>query len=795
MFGQNSIEATMVKEKPKIDGYLTDSIWQTAGEYSNFLQLEPYNGYPASESTKIQFAYGSSAIFVSAVCEIKNGTKIFDILTVRDDFGQADYFGIYLDPYQTGITGYGFFVTAAGVQIDQKVDGNSTNPDWDAVWYSAVVKTDSAYYVEMRIPYSAFRFPKKKTQKWNINFYRNIQQHREISTWNFVDISKTGILNQMGTITNLHNINPPIRLSLMPHTSAYLQKYNNADKNGKTYSGGLDIKYGLNESFTIDMMLIPDYSQIQADEYKLNLSPYETYYDEKRYFFTEGTEIFNKGNIFYSRRIGKVPTKYNDVPKELSDNNVIIKNPQQTRILNATKISGKTNKGLGIGFINAFTGNTYAEIHDTLNNNTKTILTEPISNYNIFAINKPIKNNSYISLTNTNFSSFGRKYYANVVAQEISLKNKNNSWSFFERFALSSIINDTIKPESGISYNLSVAKISGNLRISASQSLFDDKYNPNDLGYLKQNNTVKHSLSVTYNIFKPFGYFLSWRNSFNISQSNLYKNLKYIETNINFTSRTKLKNNMILGAIFSFNPKEVYDYFEPRVENKFYVKEPSKSIRFWLSSNYANPLAYDFNLNYHFAKLDNKFQRGYELTFSPRIRFSNRALLVLSSAIRKEFNNIGYVDVNESKDSVFFGKRNIKYTTNSILFDYIFTKNISINLNVKHYWSLINYLDYFYLGKIGKLYPLEYSYHYLENKDVNYNSFTIDFIFKWLFLPGSEFSVVYKKLITSSSTTLIKDYYDNFENMYFNFPILNSISFKIIFYLDYNTFFHRQQSS
>ncbi len=797
VFSQNqkTIKATFNNDKIKIDGLINEEIWDKTKEESNFFQFEPYNGKKPSQKTSFRFAYDNNAIYIAAKCYNNKSGEIYDILSKRDDFGQADYLGIYIDPYKTGITGYGFFVTAAGVQVDLKLDETAENRNWDAVWYSAVNKTDSLYSVEIKIPYSAFRFPKQKNQSWNINIYRNIHKNRELATWNYVDNSKNGILNQMGQICNLKGIKPPIRLTLFPYVSAYAQKYAGIEKIGKTYSGGLDLKYGINESFTLDMMLIPDYNQIESDEQVLNLSPYETYYDEKRYFFTEGTEIFNKGNIFYSRRIGKEPSLYDQVPYKLNDNEIIVKNPQMTQIYNATKISGKTNKGFGIGFLNALTGNAYAHIYDTINDRTRTIITEPFSNYNIIALNQPLKNNSYISFTNTNYSVFGRKYYANVSAQEGKIKNKDNSWAFFERFSVSNIFNDTLKPQTGFSYKFYISKTSGNFRINAGQIVFSDKYNPNDLGYLRQNNLVTNYITGIYNVYEPFGKFLLWRNSITIRQKSLYDSLRYIGTNISLNTSTKLRNNLSIGAILELTPDEVYDYFEPRVENRFFVQKPSQSLSLWISSNYAKAFALDIQTSYYLAKLDNKSQRGCSFLFSPRIRFSNKAFFIFSNEIRFDNNDLGYVGTSQSQDSVFFGKRDIKYNTNTIEFDYIFSKDISLNLKVRHYWSLIDYYEFFTLGNNGKLYPLRYSYHFISNKDINYNIFTVDLIFRWIFMPGSEFSVVFKKQITSNTTNLIYDYYDNFENMYFHSPRLNSISFKLIIYLDYNNIINRYKKT
>lgn len=194
----------------------------------------------------------------------------------------------------------------------------------------------------------------------------------------------------------MKNIKPPVRLSFSPYIAAYLEHENNENSAEFIYKGGMDVKYGINESFTLDMMLIPDFGQIQSDDMELNLLPYELYYDEKRQFFTEGIELFERGDIFYSRRIGAEPKFADDANDQLQTNEIITYNPSETQLVNATKISGRTTKGWGIGMINAMSLSSYAEIKDTVTRNNRKIKVQPFTNYNISVIDKSLKNNSYI---------------------------------------------------------------------------------------------------------------------------------------------------------------------------------------------------------------------------------------------------------------------------------------------------------------------------------------------------------------------------------------------------------------
>ncbi len=791
IFGQNqkTIQAVRINSSPVIDGKLDDSVWQKVPSEANFIQYEPYNNKPASQVTKVYFAYDNKAVYIAARCENDKNGKIYDLLTKRDDFGQADYFGVYLDTYNTAITGFGFFVTAAGVQIDMKIDNNVKDFNWDAVWYSKVTKDSSGYTVEMKIPFSAFRFPAKENeQTWGVNFYRNLQYNREIDTWNFVDINKNGILNQMGKVTDLQNLKPPLHLDIMPHFTSYLQRNSDYKKLPLSYTFGMDIKYSINQSFTLDMMLIPDFGQIRSDEEVLNLSPYEIYYDEKRYFFTEGTEIFNKGNIFYSRRIGRKPSGYNSVNEKLNKNEIVINNPEQTLILNATKFSGKTNNGIGIGILNAVTANAYAKILDTVKNNTRTILTEPWANYNVMAVNFPLLNNSYFSFTSTNYFSPGTDYQAEVWAQTIVLRNKTNSWALNELLSQSYILDDTLPTSTGTAIKLAINKTSGRFRFSFKTTLYDNKYNPNDLGYLATNNIVNFSMGTAYNIYQPFWKLLNLRNSFNISHKRLYVDFMNVSTTLTATTMQKWKNFTSTGLQFQYQPLPAYDYFEPRVDGRFFVRDIYYKLKTWISTNYSNPIAFDFSTYFKHTKQRLVKPLEYGISYGWRFRLSNQVLFTFGNSYSHLYNDAGYVAKEDEKDSIFFGIRDIRNQILTSELDYNIRPNLYFNLRLRHYWSIVDYKDYYLLALSGYLYPLDKPYHYFENKDINSNFFNVDFILKWIFTPGTELTVSYKMQISSSSQNLVYVYYDDFEQMYFNSPRLQSFSVKFILYLNSNTF-------
>jgi hypothetical protein len=300
--------------------------------------------------------------------------------------------------------------------------------------------TDSAWIAEIRIPYSAFRFPKKEIQTWGVNFSRQIARLREESTWSPVNPDLENYLLESGDILGLKGIEPPLRLAFMPYLSSYLDRV--PDQNGdfgwnKSMNGGLDIKYGLNEAFTLDVTLVPDFGQVVFDQKVLNLSPFEVQFNENRQFFTEGTELFNKAGLFYSRRIG-IQAPFSISNAQLSENEVLEKEPQPSQLYNASKISGRMKNGLGIGFFNAITAEQHGIALDTVTDLSRAVIVSPLTNYNVFVLDQNLKNNSSITFTNTNVCRAGDFYDANVSGLNFVFNSKNNNYFFNGRTALSS---------------------------------------------------------------------------------------------------------------------------------------------------------------------------------------------------------------------------------------------------------------------------------------------------------------------------------------------------------------------
>ena len=246
----------------------------------------------------------------------------------------------------------------------------------------------------------------------------------------------------------------------------------------------MDVKYGLTENFTLDATLIPDFSQVGFDDVQLNLGPFEQQFTEQRQFFTEGTELFNIGRLFYSRRIGARPIDQFEVEGNLAANEEIIDRPDKTTMLNAVKISGRTKKGLGIGFFNAFTQKAEAKIRNTVTGEVRKETIDPFTNYNIMVLDQQFNQNSSISLINTNVNRKGNFRDANATALDWPIEDKGSNYNIDGSFKMTNISDDPNETSTGYAFDTSIGKQSGNWRGEIGYNFENKDYNPNDLGIL-----------------------------------------------------------------------------------------------------------------------------------------------------------------------------------------------------------------------------------------------------------------------------------------------------------------------
>lgn len=784
LFSQKkSLKASPVQGEMTIDGNLDEPIWKTASAANDFYMFAPDNGklIGKDKETNVKVLYDNEAIYIGATLYDDEPNKILKEITKRDDQGTSDNFGVFINGYNDGQQDFRFFCTASGTQMDcLATDLNGDDFSWDAIWTSKTRINDNGWVVEMKIPYAALRFSNNKTQTWGINFVRDIKRENAIYSWTKVDNKVENIIQQAGILEGIENVKTPTRLFLMPYSSFYLNA-NGAQKTIRTLKGGMDIKYGINDAFTLDAILIPDFGQTKYDDKILNLGPFEQQFNENRAFFTEGTDLFNKGNLLYSRRIGASPSIY----PTTASNEKIIDNPSSVNLINALKVSGRTKNGLGIGVLNAVTEITTAKILNNDNQSVRSEIVEPLTNYSVLVLDQRFRKNSSVSFVNTNVTRNGSFRDANVSALVWDLNTKENTYNLSGDFKYS-YLND-ITAKKGIYSSLNIGETSGQYRYSLGADVVTKDFDNNDLGINFQTNYYGIYGDADYRILNSNKYL----NSLNLSIrafSQFQKETGLVQaSNININVNIKNKKNHYLGFGLKSNVLENFDFYETRTENR-YVIIPSNIVGWiYFSSNFNYKFAFDFNPS--FTKLNESGRNSYGFSAKPRYRFNDKFLLNYNFTFLRQNNNKGFVDSidndanSSSPNAIIFANRNVITYSNSISGKYSFNSTMTFNLSVRHYWSYAENKNFLALTDKGRL--TDFS-SYTTNKNSNFTSWNVDLSYSWWFAPGSQISVLYRNNAANFEREINKDFGNNVTNLLNNDALNHTFSISVKYFIDYN---------
>ncbi|MGQ0736152.1 MAG: DUF5916 domain-containing protein, partial [Acidobacteriota bacterium] len=389
-----SLQAVRVQVPPTIDGRLDEETWRLAPPAMEFTQRDPDEGQPATERTELRILFDDTALYVGVRLFDSDPSRIVSRLSRRDSEADADRFTIYLDPRHDHLTGAMFQVSAAGALRDGIVfNDTSTDESWDGVWDGAATITDEGWSAEMRIPLSQLRFTSSSADVWGVNAVRYIQRKNESSWLALVPKAENGLAARMAHLSGLSNLSSSGRLEVLPYTvtRAEFVRPEQGDPfndGARALAGvGVDIKRGVTSNLTLDATINPDFGQVEVDPAVVNLTGFETFFEERRPFFIEGAQIFtNFGRggsnsswgfnsadplIFYSRRIGRSP--------QGSATGAFVDAPTATTILGAAKLSGKTSNGWSLGVLNAVTGREAARVADGDRRSRQDV--EPLTNY------------------------------------------------------------------------------------------------------------------------------------------------------------------------------------------------------------------------------------------------------------------------------------------------------------------------------------------------------------------------------------------------------------------------------
>jgi hypothetical protein len=543
---------------PEIDGKHDDVCWSQVEWGGNFVQFEPYEDSLPSQKTTFAILYDDNNLYVAIKAFDTEPEKINKRLSRRDQ-SDGDWVGIIIDSYEDKLTGFGFSVTAAGSKVDViYTNDNNEDNSWDPIWYVKTSSDAAGWYAEMRIPLSQLRFTKKNSYEWGVDVARFIYRKSELSLWKPLHKSSNKLVSDFGTLEGISNISPKKDIELFPFALGKLTYSEKEDGNpfakGKelTFSGGLDGKISLTNDFTLNMTVNPDFGQVEADPSIVNLSAFESFFPEKRPFFIEGRNIFNfrmtsgdgdgsSTGMFYSRRIGRQP----HFEPELNDNEYA-KTPDNTSILGAFKVSGKTRSGTSIGFLESFTQKEVADVYKEGVNSKYPV--EPFTNYivarveqdinkgntvvgGIFtATNRDIDDQNFITLPksaytggfnvtrywdNKNYFFTVRGIFSNIygTTESITELQTNPNHNFQRTDATHLQVDSSLTSLSGHGGTLEFGKFGGgHLRMLSWITWSSPNLDFNDLGFMQQADYIQQVFWMGYNEWQPDHFY----NSFNI---------------------------------------------------------------------------------------------------------------------------------------------------------------------------------------------------------------------------------------------------------------------------------------
>lgn len=384
---------------PTIDGRLDDEVWQSAEWQSGFTQSEPDDGAKPSQKTAFKIVYDASNLYVGIRAYDTEPEKIVKRVTRRDQF-DGDWVEINIDSYFDHRTAYSFTINAAGVKGDEAIsnNGDTWDSNWNAIWFAEVSTDSEGWVAEIKIPFSQLRFNQKEEQVWGIQLQRRLFRKGERSIWQYIPRDAGGWVSYFGQLRGLEDLMSSRRIELLPYGVTDTRRFPKEEGNPfvtgskNNFSGGLDAKMGLTNNLTIDVTINPDFGQVEADPSEVNLTAFETFFSEKRPFFMEGRSIFesqlmfgdgsfSNDRLFYSRRIGRQPQHSPDL-----DDGEFSAQPENTSIVGAMKLTGKTEKGWSIGVLDAITEKETA--HIDANGVRRLEIAEPLANYFVGRLQK-----------------------------------------------------------------------------------------------------------------------------------------------------------------------------------------------------------------------------------------------------------------------------------------------------------------------------------------------------------------------------------------------------------------------
>ena len=843
----------LTSKPPLIDGKFDDACWNQVAWEGNFVQFQPYEDTLPSQKTTFAILYDDNNLYVAIKAYDSEPDKINKRLS-RRDVSDGDWVGIIIDSYEDKLTGFGFSVTAAGSKVDEiYTNDNNEDNSWDPIWYVKTSINSDGWNAEMRIPLSQLRFTKKNNYEWGVEVGRFIFRKNETSLWKPLHRSSNKLVSDFGILEGISNISPKKDIELFPFTLGKLTHSEKEDgnpfKTGKeqTFSAGLDGKIAITNDLTLNMTVNPDFGQVEADPSQVNLSAFESFFPEKRPFFIEGRNIFNfrmtsgdgdgsSTGMFYSRRIGRTP----HFEPDLNDNEYA-KVPDNTNILGAFKLSGKTRKGTSIGLLESFTQRENADVYKSGIYSKYPV--EPFTNYIVARVEQDIdKGNTVVggiftstnrNINNENFITLPASAYTGGVNMTRYWNNKNYFFTFrgifsnihgsteaitelqtsathnFQRPDASHFKVDSSRTSlSGHGGTFEFGKFGGgHFRVLSWITWSSPGLDFNDVGFMQQSDNIQQVAWFGYNEWQPRHFYNSYNiggdfyTGWNFAGQSIYKGLE-------MNGNVQLKNyyNIFSGFNLQGNSLSAYDLRG----GPMLIVPGSFNYRIGLDSDQRKKLQMSIFLMKRWSEYDNSNLSvvQYSVTYKP----INTVSVSLSPEYDVSQDNLQYVTTIEGNgpDKYIMARLNSKQLSLSARVNV----GITPEMSVQYYGQPFFFSgDYSHFKIITNSTASAYSdrFHEFNNNELQYDSqsavyniaangnttgysfddpnfhflqYRSNLVFRWEYKPGSTFFLVWSQGRTTDGPEgkfVFNKYSDELTRTHPQNDFLVKISYALIF--------------
>ena len=801
-----SYKATFTSVPPDIDGVLTDSAWQDGEWAGEFIQYEPDNGGLASQETEFKILFDENNIYVAIKAFDTSPDSVSRRISRRDN-ADGDFVGVSFDSYHDLRTGFAFIVNAAGVKNDfiWANDGQTEDDTWDPIWFTDTEMYDWGWAAEIRIPLTQLRFRISDEGVWGLEVFRQLFRKQETSVWQHIDRNSSGLVHNFGKMTGVTGITPRKQADITPFVVGSVETFEPEEGNPFAtgtrwkYNAGVDAKFGLTNNMTLDLTVNPDFGQVEADPSEVNLTAYETFFQEKRPFFIEGNSItsFRTGlgdgdlgndNLFYSRRIGRSP--HLDAETE---ENEFARTPRVTPIISAAKITGKTPDGLSVGVLEAVTAEGKAKIDSLGERSFQTV--EPLTNYFVSrvmkdfgggktviggaftnthrfldgtGINGLVRNANTAGIDFTHYFGEEREWFvsaataaSNLSGSEEAIENlQHSSVHYYQRPDADYVeVDPTRTSLNGYGGNIQTGKVGGHWNFMAFGYWKSPGFDLNDIGYLQNADAFITGLWSAYRFDKPFSIFRQIRPNANawtgwdfggthlFTGGNLslyveFKNMWWTNFGANYEGNS-LSNTLLRGGPSMLSPS-YYNWWFNLGSNSSKMVYASM----WANHGKGNEESSD------------RWSAGFNLTAKPGQSFS----ATLSPSYSKNNNTLQYVTNISDGDRYVLSQIDQQIVSMSLRLNYNITPDLTIQ-----YWGqpFLAAMDYSKFKEVTdpRAEKLSDRYHTLsgneivynsnenryyvdrdndgtneydfENPDYNYDQFLSNLVVRWEFRPGS----------------------------------------------------------